>query len=186
MKYFFGFLASIGLIILTIVLIVRGFSGGDEKKADVPAPLLDYANTSVEMQYIIDGPINSDQEHKSIRIVVGQDETIMEMRNGYNDNVVDSKVYSNNQASYSEFLRALDIAGYTKGDTAPSLKDERGYCPTGYRYSFDIIDGSNEKQHFWTTSCGSNTGNFKGKSKQVQVLFQEQVPDFGKPGFRIN
>jgi hypothetical protein len=186
MKYFFGFLASIGLIILTIVLIVRGFSGGNDKKVNAPAPLLDYANTSVEMQYTLDGPVNADQEHKAVRITVGQDESTIEILSGYNDDVVNAKTYSNNQAAYSEFLRALDIAGYTKGNTDASLKDERGYCPAGYRYSFDIVDGSSTKQHFWTTSCGSSSGNFKGKSNAIRALFEKQVPDYGKPGFRIN
>lgn len=185
MKYFFGFLASVGLIILTIVLIVRSFSGGDNKKQNVPAPLIDYANTSVEMQYLVDGPINSDSEHKAIRITVGQDTSTLELLQGYNQNVVQSKSYSNNQAAYSEFLRALDIAGYTKGNDDPSLKDERGYCPNGFRYNFNIVDGGDTKQHFWTTSC-NNSGNFKGKPRQIISLFQEQVPDYGKNGFIIN
>jgi len=186
MKYFFGFLASVGLIILTIVLIVRSFSGGKDKDVNVPAPLIDYANTSVEMQYTIDGPINSDEKHKALRITVGQDMTTIESLSGYNQNVTASKTYNNNQASYSEFLRALDLAGYTKGNTDASLKDERGYCPAGYRYNFDIVDGSDNKQHFWTTSCGSGQGNFKGKSRAIISLFQQQAPDYGKPGFTIN
>ena len=48
MKYFIAFLASIALIIFVIVLIIRGFTGND-KKADLPTPLIDYANTSVQM-----------------------------------------------------------------------------------------------------------------------------------------
>ena len=185
MKYFFGFLASVGLIILTIVLIVRSFSGND-KPVNAPAPLIDYANTSVEMQYTIDGPINSDVEHKALRITVGQDAATAEVLSGYNQNVTQSKTYPSNQAAYAEFLRALDLAGYTKGNTDASLKDERGYCPNGYRYNFDIVDGSDTKQHFWSTSCGSGEGSSRGKTRQIISLFQEQVPDYGKDGFIVN
>ncbi|MGF7229164.1 MAG: hypothetical protein ACQR33_04225 [Candidatus Saccharibacteria bacterium] len=182
MKYFLGFLASIGLIVLTVILIVRGFSGHAPK--NVPAPLLDYANTSVEMQYTIDGPINADQAHKALRVTIGQDSTKIEELTGYSQTVADGKMYENNQDSYAAFLRALDIAGYTKGNTASDQKDERGYCPAGYRYSFDIVDGGDVKQHFWSTSCGQ--GTFKGKTTQVINLFQQQIPDYGTGNFTIN
>lgn len=183
MKYFLGFLASIGLIVLTVILIVRGFSGHHSSK-NAPAPLLDYANTSVEMQYTIDGPVNADQTHKALRITVGQDSTKIEDLSGYSQTVADSKMYENNQDSYAAFLRALDIAGYTKGNTAGNQKDERGYCPTGYRYSLDIVDGSDVKQHFWAGSCTS--GTFKGNVNQVINLFQAQIPDYGSGNFTIN
>lgn len=183
MKYFIAFLASIALIIFVIVLIIRGFTGND-KKADLPTPLIDYANTSVQMQYTVAGPVTADQQRKALRITVGQDQTRIEKLEGYNEAISNQKTYENNLAAYSEFLRALDIAGYTKGVDDPSLKDERGYCPNGERYSFDIVDGGNVKQHFWSTSCGKG-GNFKGKPAQVITLFQKQIPDYGKEGFTL-
>jgi hypothetical protein len=183
MKYFIAFLASIALIIFVIVLIVRGFTG-NHKKQDLPTPLIDYANTSVQMQYTLAGPVTADEERVSLRITVGQDQTKIEKLVGYNETIALQKSYANNLASYSEFLRALDIAGYSLGNTDPSLKDERGYCPSGQRYSFDIVDGGSVKQHFWTTSCGKS-GNFKGKPRQVITLFQDQVPDYGKDGFTL-
>lgn len=183
MKYFFGFLASIGLIVFVFILIMRGFSGGNAKK-NIPAPLTDYTSTSVLMQYTMDGPINADQEHKALRITVGQDQTKIELLQGYTQAVSETKTYENNQDAYGAFLRALDVAGYTKGNTDSSKKDQRGYCPTGYRYSYDIVDGSNTKQHFWATSCGGQ-GTFKGNVNQVRNLFQSQIPNFGSSDFVI-
>lgn len=183
MKYFIAFLASIALIIFVIVLIIRGFTGND-KKADLPTPLIDYANTSVQMQYTVAGPVTADQQRKALRITVGQDQTRIEKLEGYNETISNQKTYENNLAAYSEFLRALDIAGYARGVDDASLKDERGYCPNGERYSFDIVDGGNVKQHYWSTSCGKG-GNFKGKPAQVITLFQKQIPDYGKEGFTL-
>lgn len=183
MKYFIAFLASIALIIFVIVLIVRGFTGNDKKEA-LPTPLLDYANTSVEMQYTVAGPVIADEERTALRVTVGQDQTKIEKLEGYNESISQQKTYANNLAAYSEFLRALDIAGYTRGVEDPSLKDERGFCPSGERYSFDIIDGGNVKQHLWTTSCGKS-GNFKGKPRPIITLFQNQIPDYGKNGFTL-
>lgn len=188
MKYFFGFLASIGLIIFVIVLIVRGFTGGGDKKVNIPAPLSDYANTSVQMQYIMDGPTVADQERRSLRITVGQDESSIEILEGYNQNVVASKSYLSNESAYGEFLRALDVAGYTKGaedEKSKQNSDERGFCPSGYRFSFDIVDGSSRKQHLWATSCGSKQGTFKGKTPAVRTLFEDQIPDYGKGELKL-
>lgn len=176
MKYFFGFLASIGLIVFVFILIIRGFSGGGSKK-NVPAPLTDYTNTSVQMQYTIDGVINADQEHQALRITVDQNEAKIEVLRGYTPAIADTKTYPSNSDAYGAFLRALDVAGYTKGNSDSSKKDERGYCPNGFRYSFDIIDGSSTKQHYWTTSCGGGTS--KGNSNVIRSLFQQQIPDYG-------
>jgi hypothetical protein len=175
MKYFLGFLASVGLIVFVFILIVRGFNGNSKKVTTTP--LTDYANSSVEMQYTIDGPVNADQDHKSVRITVGQNEVVIETLKGYDQTVGQTQTFDNNQTSYSTFLRALDIAGYSKGNTDSSKKDERGYCPTGTRYSYDIIDGSDTKQHFWSASC-SSPGTFKGNMSQVRVLFQAQIPNY--------
>lgn len=183
MKYFLGFLASIGLIVFVFILIVRGFTGSGSKKAPV-TPLTDYANTSVQMEYTMDGPINADQSHKAVRITVGQNQVSIETLTGYDQTVAQTKTYDNNQASYSTFLRALDIAGYSKGNPDKSKKDERGYCPTGTRYSYDIVDGSDTKQHFWSASC-SSPGTFKGNVSQIRVLFQAQIPDYDSSQYSV-
>lgn len=183
MKYFFGFLASIVLIILVVVLIVRGFSG-NSKPEKIPDPLVSYANTSKVVEYTADSVVNADQQHKAMRIAVARDEVKIDIMTGYNDTVVQSRTYPNNQAAYAEFLRALDVSGYTKGDPNPELKDERGQCATGSRYVFAIRDGANTTQKYWSTSCGKS-GTFKGSARNVISLFQLQVPDYGRDGFSL-
>jgi hypothetical protein len=73
-------------------------------------------------------------------------------------------------------LRALDLLGYTEGNDASELADERGYCPAGRRYIYAIADGSDILQRYWSTSCGE--GTFAGRTKGVRALFQAQIPDY--------
>ncbi len=43
-------------------------------------------------------------------------------------------------AAYGAFLQSLAHAGFDKGDKDPALKDERGYCPLGNRYIYEIVE----------------------------------------------
>jgi len=174
MKYFLGFLVSVGLIVGVFILILNGFKSDSPKLKQTA--LVDYASTSREMQYTMQGPVSADSIHQAIRITVGRDQTTIDIIKGYNDEVVNSQNYANNESSYAEFLRALDLSGYNRGNPDPNLKDDRGFCATGQRYTMEILDGSDVKQHFWTTSCGK--GNFKGNANQVKTLFQKQIPDY--------
>jgi hypothetical protein len=67
--------------------------------------------------------------------------------------------------------------GYTLGNNDPALRDERGYCATGNRYSYDIVSGDGDRlQHYWSTSCSQKT--FKGLPEIVRNLFTAQIPNF--------
>jgi hypothetical protein len=180
MKYFFGFLVSIGLVVIVVILVIKGFSGGGSSKQQ-QSPLSDYAGTSSVMQLTVSGPIVGDQQFQSYRILVGREQTTIETRLGYEGNVVDQRSYDNNQESYTNFLRALDAAGFTKGDKKSPNKDERGMCANGDRYVLQIKTGSSDVQRFWSTTCRGQ-GNFKGNSQEVRKLFNAQIPqiDFSK------
>jgi hypothetical protein len=179
MKYFFGFLVSIGLIILVVILVIKGFSGGGSKEQ--PMPLSDYAGTSSVMQLTVSGPIVGDQQFQSYRVSVGREQATIETRLGYEGTVVDQRIYANNQESYTNFLRALDAAGFTKGDKQSVNKDERGMCAIGDRYVMQIKSGSSDIQRFWSATCRGQ-GNFKGNAEVVRKLFNSQIPqaDFSK------
>ncbi len=179
MKYFLGFIFSIGLIVLVFVLILKGFSGG--KSAPTQAPLSDYAKTDAVVRFTTDGPIVAEQEHGAYRITVGKDETRVEALKGYEYNILDQRTYANNQESYFSFLRALDFAGFTKGTTKDTSKDERGACADGERYIVEILDGSSKVQRYWASECRGQ-GTFKGNISAVRQLFIKQIPsaDFSK------
>jgi hypothetical protein len=176
MRYFLGFLVAIGLVILVFILVLRGFSGGSKPKTKT-IDLADYASTNVTMQYTLDGPVTADELHQGIRIIIGQSENRIEIYQGYQNNVIKSKTYASNSSSYTQFLRAIQLLGYNTGTKDPNKTDERGFCPDGDRYIFEILDGSSDIQRYWATSCGSQ-GNYRGNVSRVRALFRQQIPDY--------
>jgi hypothetical protein len=186
MRYFIGFLAAVGLIILVFILVIRGFGGEPSPRTD---PLSDYTSTDALMLMTVDGPIISEQEHQAYRITVGRSETRIETLQGYEYEIIETKTYENNQQSFTNFLRALDLAGYSRGlKNAPRVaQDERGVCATGNRFVFEITNGTSELQRYWTTTCGGGQGTFKGSKEQVKQLFDHQIPtaDFSRMTSRL-
>jgi len=172
MRYFIGLLASIGLIILVFILVLRGFGGNSTTTSE--NPLTDYANTDALVRLTVDGRIVSEQEHRAYQITVGRSEVRVETLKGYEYETIETRTYTNNQESYYSFLRALDLAGYTKGAEDGENTDERGVCADGQRHIYEILSGTSEVQRYWTTSCGG--GTFKGEAPIVRQLFEKQVP----------
>ncbi len=175
MRYFLVFLITVGLIILAFIIILKAFSSAPSKP---PTPLVDYSNTSTVVEMTIDGPVTADQTHNAVQMIVGQNSSQINIVQGYQNNVTSTQSYPNNSAAYGVFLSALDLAGYSKGKNDSSLADYRGYCPTGDVYIYQIINGSNTIQQYWSTSCGGQ-GTFKGEPTVVEDLFQAQLPDYG-------
>lgn len=178
MRYFLAFLAAIGLlIILIIVLVSGGGGGGGSKVPTTKKPLTSYATADSQVRLTIDGPINAQQEHKQIVITVGQSQTNYQQVTGYDGAVVKQQAFANTASGYSVFLHALQHAGFTRGDTAPELKDERGYCPQNNRYIFELIQNDKDVQRFWATDCGKPKTYLGGLGLTLS-LFKAQVPGY--------
>lgn len=172
MRYFTGFLIAIGLIVLIFVIILKGGSGTKQQQIDLNS----YANSEAQVQLTIDGPITADQTHQEIQITVGRSQSQFELLSGYQNSVQATKSYQNNQDAYTVFLHALNLVGFTKGNSDPKSSDERGYCPNGERYIFELTQGSDQIQRYWSTSCGQ--GTYHGNTAQTLALFQKQIPDY--------
>lgn len=181
MKYFLGFLAAVGLIILVCILVFRGLGNGNDG-ASQRDPLSDYANSDAIVRLTVDGPIVAEQQHNAYRITVGRSETRIETLKGYEYEIIETKTYENNQQSYTNFLRALDLAGFAKGDekAAKEARDERGVCAIGSRFVYEVISGTSQIQRFWSSTCGG-TGTFRGNKEQVKTLFDRQIPSSDFP-----
>jgi hypothetical protein len=176
MRYFIGFLVTIGLIILLIILLFSGGGGNKQQTPQTTTNLDSYADTDVVAQVTVDGPVNSDVKHEQVRITVGKDNVIYQKLQGYDNHVAESHQYPNNTNAYSTFLRSLQFAGFKSGDNAPALKDYRGYCPLGNTYIYDLIEGSRIIQQYWSTSCGKPK-TYLGSTSLTNTLFKQQVPD---------
>lgn len=176
MRYFLAFLVTLGLIFVVIILL---FQGGGEPKTPLTVKTLDsYATTDAEVQMTIAGPINANQEHRQVRVNVGRNDVTFEQINGYDGGVVNMQSYANTENAYANFLMALQHAGFTKGDPDPKARDERGFCPLGNRYIFQIRQDNRDIQRYWATSCG-NPKTYQGALSLTITLFKAQVPDYG-------
>lgn len=175
MRYFLGFLISIGLIVLVIFLLFRGPS-----KPKVPATsktLDSYASTNAELSLTVDGPINAQSEHEASRITVSRNNVTFEHIKGYEGQVVDQRTYDNNTEAFENFLKALEKAEFTQGNNEKTLADERGYCATGSRYIFEMKQGEKQLERYWATSCGKPK-TYEGNVGRTIALFRAQVPDY--------
>lgn len=174
MRIFTFFIIAIALIVLILVIIIKSITSGPPKST---IDLNSYANTGAVAQLLIDGPVNADQAHQQIQISVGNTNTQFQILSGYQGQVSQSKTFANNTSAFAVFLHALNLAGFTKGNTDPKLSDDRGYCPDGDRYVFTLSQGADTIQRYWATSCGGQ-GTYGGDVNLTLDLFQKQVPDY--------
>lgn len=178
MRYFIGFLVTIGLIVLLIMLLFG--HGNNGKVQETKAPLSSYAATDTVVRATVDEVINAPDIHRTTQITVGRDSTTFTILKGYDGEILDNQIYPMTETAYAVFLKALQHSGYTLGNDDKSLKDESGYCPLGKRYIFEVIQGGDDIERYWTTNCRSTPSTFKGQTALILHLFRNQVPDYDK------
>ena len=174
MKYFFGFLAAIGLIVAVFILVLRGFSGHSTPQNQIN--LLDYTTSDTIVRLTVDGPVNAQSTHLGYQITVGREDVTINLTQGYDGRVIQTETLQNTEESYANFLRSLQLLNYTKGNADATKADERGQCSLGSRYVYEIISHDQRVERFWSTSCGN--GTFGGNAANVRTLFSRQIPDF--------
>ncbi len=177
MRYIIGFLGVIAVLILVIVLIVRG-GGNSTEPADID--LADYLTSSSQVRYTVDGQVSASENHYVSRVSVNENEATIEVMRGYEGDVIRSRTYPMNPNSYAAFMLSLKRASFSIGNTNSDFRDERGYCPTGSRYVYELRDDGKQTQRFWNTSCDEKEGTFKGNSPLVRQLFELQIPAYGE------
>ena len=166
-------LVVIGLIWLIILLFSKVFSGGNQNTPTTTTKLSTYAHSGTAAEFLVDGPIVVNQNHRSIRITVEASQSKIELMSGYDGQVIRQEVFPNTQDGYLNFLKGLDTLGFTKGNKT-TLKDERGQCPLQSRYVYSLKNNGSDVLRYWSTSCG--TGSFGGKRDAVRQLFERQIP----------
>lgn len=174
MRYFMAFFAALLLLFLLIFLL---FHGGGKPRSPIGKTLYSYSATDAEVRLTIDGPINADQDHRQARITVSSSDVTFDRIQGYDGNVINTKSYANTDNAYAVFLLALAHAGFTNGNNDPQLSDERGYCPLGDRYIFELIQDNKDLERYWATNCGSPK-TYLGSLSLTLSLFEAQVPNY--------
>ena len=177
-RYLIGFGAVIVLLFVAIFIIINSGGDGKGKVPETKKTLTSYTNNDdITVTSKTVGPITAAVNHHEVEINVTNTNATINIIDGYDGNVVNSRSYPLTTEAFGEFLSALDKAEFTKGNTDEALRDDSGYCATGQRYIFEIRDGANNIQRFWTTSC-NGTKTFKGNRNATLQLFQNQITDY--------
>jgi hypothetical protein len=174
-------LATLGFVFVVIMVVVL-FAHGGSKTATTPGnkaiKLQTYANdSSVQVEYNIEGPINAPENHRTIQIIVSPNSRTLRVLKGYQGEVMTSQTYSNDTNSYSNFLRALNIEGFTHERSVPAGTNSQAICPLNNRTHYLIEQGSKNLMDLWSATC--NSGSFAGNIALVRSLFTVQIPNYG-------
>lgn len=178
MRYVLGVIVIVAIALFAIFSITSKPPSTNSPKVKQALKLPDYADKNSKITLTNQGKIVGEDQFKSIRINVSRDDRAIEILQGYEGNVERNEHFSNTFAAYDNFLRALNTANFI-GTRTSSIKDERGICPLGNRYIYDLVSNNNTVMHSWSDSCG-DAGTFAGKSTLVRQLFQNQITDYNK------
>ncbi|HEY1063778.1 MAG TPA: hypothetical protein VGE30_00590 [Candidatus Saccharimonadales bacterium] len=186
LRYFIGLGLVIVLLFVVIFMIIRG-GGDDGKVPETERELTSYTDDSnAAIVFTTIGPITAPENHNEVQIVVTNTDASIDVMQGFDGNVLNSQTYPLTTSAFGEFLHALNRAGYTEGNTAEDLKDDRGFCPTGSRYIFEVRDGSKTVQRFWSTNCRNTPKTFKGNESLAIDLFRAQIPNYDELTTDVN
>jgi hypothetical protein len=178
MRYFIGYIVTIGLLIVLILFLVTSGGSSKSKTPVVPRLLNSYASTDAAVRLTIDGPINAAQSHQQVQITINALEATFEQLQGYDGTVIKTQSFYNTQNAYYAFLSALMQANFTKGTTVAGFPTDTGLCPLGDRYDVELIQDGQNLEHYWITSCGG-VSTYKGNFPLTLSLFQAQIPNYG-------
>lgn len=175
-----------GLIIASVVFILivgaiffaitQTFFSGNEP-VDNRANVTDiYDGRSVRMT--VEGPVVGDDARESYRIEISTDERTIESLRGYQTAVLNAQTFANNRPAYTEFVYAISRAGFDeRRNISEAAADERGVCPSGRVYSFELLDNGRSLSRAWATSCNDTKGTLGGNASALKKLFDAQITD---------
>lgn len=188
--YFGRILAGfIGFIIFIVILVALFGHGGKKPTTPVNAlkPLDDYAQTDATVSFTTDGIVNADELHRAIRITVSANQMELDVTQGYNPRVIQSKTFVNNEEAYTVFLKAIANSGFVaKNKKSRSSADPAGQCPLGFRYILNLNQDGDDLSNLWSSSCGTAVGNSAGLITTIQTLFQYQIPNYQSLTDQVN
>lgn len=179
MRYFLGLLAIVAFVVLIVVVFTRQ-GPRTPTVGNKIVKLTDYVNKNSEVRLTIDGSINAEENHRSIQISITPNSRTLTVFQGYDQTVLRQQAYPNASSAYDNFLRALANLSFIKERTGIKQTDERGVCPTGNRYIYQLREDDKDVTRLWSTSCSGGQGTFAGNGPTVRDLFQRQIPDYAK------
>lgn len=177
-------LIIIAIAIAALVSVGRAIFGGDgeqsSQQTQVDTSRDSLLNTSLghSVRMTVRGPLVADENFRSYQVVVSPDNRSLTTYSGYLERSLETKQLTNNVPAYEEFVHALDKANMAKGEAFTGEKDDtRGICATGKIYEYEILNAGSVVKRLWTSTCKGSPGSLKASSKQLETLFNEQIPE---------
>ena len=174
-------LIVIALAIAGLVAAGRAIFGGEQPTSTQPDTSREALLNTTSLRSVrmtVRGPLVADENFRSYQLTVSNGSRTLTTYKGYLAQPISSKQLSNNTKAYDELVHALDKANMVKGEAFTGDRDDtRGICATGKIYEFEILDGSNVVKRLWTSTCKGSPGSLKASSKQLELLFLEQIPE---------
>lgn len=184
-------LIVVAIAIAVLVSVGRAVFGGNSsqgtEKVDLGVESL--LNTSVDrsVRMIVRGPLVADENFRSYQIAVDSSSRRLTTYSGYLDQTIESVQLGNNTKAYEELVYALARANLMKGEELDGDKnDTRGICAAGRMYEFEVLQGTSVIKRLWTSTCKGSAGSLKASVKQLETLFQNQIPDSKKTLSKID
>ncbi len=178
MKYIFSVLGMILFGIIAMILFTRSTDTGQNTQTGNEAvSTVNFVNDQSRVEYTKNGNIVAEEDYRTLRITVSEKERTIEVLKGYNQAVETRKTYGNDYESYNVFMRALDVAGFTRSKES-KVTDPVGTCPKGYRYEYKLKQLSDDVSNLWNNSCQVLNGTLANNGSAIRDLFQKQIPDY--------
>jgi hypothetical protein len=177
-RIYLGALAGI-IIVLVLIALAAGSVKSQSVKPSTDLNLMDYVQTDVEVRLTVERPVEADEDHKSTQATVSRNSRTVAVYKTYNSQLLGGQNYENNQAAFTEFMAALDRAGFTRQNPS-SQESEAGYCPTGTRYVYELVQDQKVISHLWSDSCGDPQRTFMGNGVLVRQIIQSQIPNYSR------
>lgn len=177
LRYIFVSAVVILLIILGILLLTRN-RGPGQGPVNTPkaVKLSDLATEpGSNVQYIVEGPINAPENHRTMQILISADSRVINIFKGYEGEILSTQTLPNDGKSYNDFLEALNRANFTRTVKA-TFASSVAICPTAQRAHYLAVKGTETLQDTWAASCA--TGTFGGNKSLTATLFRSQIPNF--------
>lgn len=171
------------LVFLLGLLLFRGGKRTTTKSTTgttvkLPKKITEYNDSTSYVRLTMDGSVNAEQTHRMIRITVSQNQSNLDIFQGYQFNNIGSNTFSSNKDAYNDFLNALYHGNFDK-DRVTKNTDYAGMCPLGTRYIFEVYDAGDRVSQRWSASC-NGMGTFGGNSGLMLSLFKAQIPGYAK------
>lgn len=167
-------------VVGTIFLIGRGNRRSTVQNQPQVVHTADYVNDEASrVSWTMHGRLVGKERRRAVQITVTGSERRAELLEGYDQKVTKSLILPNDKAAYTNFLLALENLNFGR-ERKVKQPDERGVCPLGSRYIYELHSGSTQKSRLWSDSCASANGTFDGIAITTRQLFKNQIPEYEK------